>query len=302
VTAIHVRNKDTGSSGVIPAEAGVRVTATVQPQSGDQVKKVLLVKDRFGISNEAYHEISMLNEHLPRSCKITKETKQINDQWEISPIPGDCTGAEQSLKQRLSERIRNLIRVDESSSIKQSHKVRVKLTGDGTYIGTRQHIVTFGFTLLDEGASARSPNGNYTVCIFRAPESYESMSICLQNVIKDIEVISKEGIEVDDETFEVDFYLGADWKFLATVCGIESPNCTHACIWCTCPKKDRYNGEKEWSLTDTSKGARTVESISVGSKLSAKSKKFKCMSPAFSHGTDFKSGDRQSSSISTDNR
>lgn len=58
------------------------------------------------------------------------------------------------------------------------------------------------------------------------------MSICLQNVIKDVELISKEGIEVDDEIFEVDFYLGADWKFLATVCGIESPNCTHACIWC----------------------------------------------------------------------
>ena len=76
----------------------------------------------------------------------------------------------------------------------------------------------------------------------------ESMSICLQNIIKDVEFISKEGIEVD-EIFEVDFYLGADWKFLATVCGIESPNCTHACIWCTCPKKERYNGEKEWSLS-----------------------------------------------------
>ena len=36
VTAIHVRNKDTGSSGVIPAQAEVR------PQSDDQVKKVCL--------------------------------------------------------------------------------------------------------------------------------------------------------------------------------------------------------------------------------------------------------------------
>ena len=107
--------------------------------------------------------------------------------------------------------------------------------------------------------------------------SYESMSICLQNVMKDVEQISKEGIEVDDKIFEVDLYLGADWKFLTTVCGIESLNCSHACIWCTCPKKDMYNGEKEWSLTDTSKGAHTIESICEGSKLSAKSKKkFTC--------------------------
>ena len=103
------------------------------------------------------------------------------------------------------------------------------------------------------------------------------MSVCLQDVIKDIEIISKDGIEVNGERFEVDFHLGADWKFLATVCGIESLNCTHACIWCTCPKNQRHDGEKEWSLTDVSKGARTVELISEGSKLSAKSKKFNCV-------------------------
>ena len=104
------------------------------------------------------------------------------------------------------------------------------------------------------------------------------MSVCLKDVINDVQTISNDGIKVGDETLEVDFYLGADWKkFLATVCGIESPNCTHACIWCTCPESQRYNGEKEWSITDVSKGARTIESISEGSKLSAKSKrKYNC--------------------------
>ena len=89
VTAIHFRNKDTGNSGIIPADARVRFAADseVQPQlPDDHVKKVLEV-------------------------------------------------VEQSLKQRLSERIRNLMKCsDESSSVMPSHKVRVKLTGDGTYI------------------------------------------------------------------------------------------------------------------------------------------------------------------------
>ena len=123
VTAIHIRNKDTGSLEIIPADTGVPVTPEVQLQSDDHVKKVLLVKDRFGISNEAYHEFSMIDKHLPRSCMISKETKQINDQWEINPVPGNCTGAQQSLK-RLSERILNLMKfVDENSPIKRSHKV-----------------------------------------------------------------------------------------------------------------------------------------------------------------------------------
>ena len=115
------------------------------------------------------------------------------------------------------------------------------------------------------------------MCIFRAPESYECLSVCLANVIEEVEFISNNGIEVDREKFEVEFYLGADWKFLATVCGIESPNCTHACIWCTCPKGERYSADKEWSLTDVSKGAHTIDSISSASTLSAKwKKKFNC--------------------------
>ena len=35
VTAIHVRNKDTGSLGIISADARVQVTAEIQPQSDD---------------------------------------------------------------------------------------------------------------------------------------------------------------------------------------------------------------------------------------------------------------------------
>lgn len=93
-TAIHVRNRDTGSLGLISADARVQVTTEIQPRSDDHIKKVLLVKDQFGISNEAYHEMSMLDEHLPRSCKIEKEIKQINDQWEMYLIPGDFTGAQ----------------------------------------------------------------------------------------------------------------------------------------------------------------------------------------------------------------
>ena len=97
----------------------------------------------------------------------------------IFPVQGDYTGAQQSLTQCLSRRIHNLMkRSGENASIKLSHKVRVKLTGNGTYIGSRQHIVTFGFTHLDEGATAQSPNGNYTVCIFRGPETYMSQFVC----------------------------------------------------------------------------------------------------------------------------
>ena len=38
-------------------------------------------------------------------------------------------------------------------------EVRVKLSGDGTCVGKRLHVVNFTFTLLDEGSKAHSADG-----------------------------------------------------------------------------------------------------------------------------------------------
>ena len=68
------------------------------------------------------------------------------------------------------------------------------------------------------------------------------------------------------------FFLGSDWKFLALVCGLESTTCQYACIWCKCPKQQRFDMTMCWSITNVTKGARTVHEIQEMSKLSKKSK------------------------------
>lgn len=68
------------------------------------------------------------------------------------------------------------------------------------------------------------------------------------------------------------FYLGGDMKFLAIVCGLECTTSEHSCIWCKCPKGQRWNMDKVWSLTDPVKGARTVQEITEMSKLAKTSK------------------------------
>ena len=60
VTAVHVRNKDTGNTEIVSTNAtGIQVAEA--PQSDNDVRKVLLVKEQYGISNQAYHELSMLD-------------------------------------------------------------------------------------------------------------------------------------------------------------------------------------------------------------------------------------------------
>ena len=95
-------------------------------------------------------------------------------------------------------------------------RVHVKLSGDGTYIGKRLHVVNFTFTILDEGRKAFSVEGNYCLAINQADESYEGMKTALADICKAAESLSS--IEVDKK-FDIVFFLGGDWKFLALVTG-----------------------------------------------------------------------------------
>lgn len=57
-----------------------------------------------------------------------------------------------------------------------SKKVRVKLSGDGTNIGKRLHVINFTFTLLDEGSVAYGYEGNHTLAVLKEPENYKSLA------------------------------------------------------------------------------------------------------------------------------
>jgi hypothetical protein len=92
----------------------------------------------------------------------------------------------------------------------------------------------------------------------------------LSDLINEME--ESKTIKVDDNIYEIEYFLGGDWKFLASVCGIGAANADYACIWCKCPKLQRYNTNKVWSILDPKFGARTLEEIRDNSK----SKKCNC--------------------------
>ena len=66
-------------------------------------------------------------------------------------------------------------------------------------------------------------------------------------------------LSVGKHTFEVRFYLGGDWKFLAMITGIDSATSRYACIWCKCPSLERYDWSQSWSISDGDAGARSIK-------------------------------------------
>ena len=148
-------------------------------------------------------------------------------------------------------------------------KVRVKLAGDGTNIGKWLHVVNFGFTILDKGEAAYSAAGNHCLAIFKEPETYETLKAALRNIASDVESLLT--IDVNGMTFELEYYLGRDWKFLALVMGIDSVSSKYACIWCKC-----HISQQKWSMLDPKFGARSIEeNIAIAS---SRSKKFNASS------------------------
>lgn len=62
-------------------------------------------------------------------------------------------------------------RTPNDAQFKNDKRVRVKLSGDSTYIGQHLHVVNFTFIILDEGRKAFSVEGkNYGLAIIQAEE------------------------------------------------------------------------------------------------------------------------------------
>jgi len=89
--------------------------------------------------------------------------------------------------------------------------------------------------IVDE-ESPTSPNGNHTIALLNITEDYDNLIEALEDIANDVKAL--QSITVDGITFTVEFFLGADWKFLALIVGIEAATVKYFCIWCKCAAED----------------------------------------------------------------
>ena len=160
----------------------------------------LYVKDHFGLSDTAYHELAMICEQLPRLSKLKKLAKNLNSQWEIKPCP-ENSGIQQSLKSRLITRVQCLLKDEKISA---GEKLQVKLSGDGTKICRKHNLINFTFTLLNEGSVAMSPSGNHTIAIINGSEKYEHLQIALADIIAEVREL--KNLTVQQHNFEIEYF------------------------------------------------------------------------------------------------
>jgi len=270
---LEMKEKNSGERMIIDVRKGT-FTPKLEHSKPCNAHSSLYVKDKYAVSNEAYHHLSMLS-NLPSSHVVKKLSTSLNLEFSIQRCPNGVTGVQQSIKMRLLQRLTKFVCNAKQEGMCVPTTLKIKLTGDGTRIARGYNIVNVAFTILNEGKKAYSVLGNYTIAILKTSEHYEELRLGLADICaeaKDIEVLA-----IDGNVYNILFFLGGDMKFLATVCGIEQANAKYSCIWCKCPTERRSDITLEWSVTDTAKGARTIEEIEESSKLGKRNKnRFSC--------------------------
>ena len=96
----------------------------------------LHLKDKFNISNEAWHEIAMTANGVPDTYSIKKRINELNSKWNLKPSPGDAEGVQLGFAETLQEHI---VRLQQTGEIKNGETIKIKLSGDGTNIGKKAY-------------------------------------------------------------------------------------------------------------------------------------------------------------------
>jgi len=77
---------------------------------------------------------------------------------------------------------------------------------------------------------------------------YHALCDAIQDIITEAEDL--KSVTINNNTYNIKYFLGGDMKFLALACGIDIATCTHSCIWCKCPKEERHDMQLKWPITD----------------------------------------------------
>ena len=95
--SVEVENVDTGSHELLNVACGT-YSGMNEPTTSEKENmcSVLYVKDKFSVSNEAFHELSMLS-NLPSSSEVKNLTRTLNSQFDIRSTPNGIVGVQQSL-------------------------------------------------------------------------------------------------------------------------------------------------------------------------------------------------------------
>ncbi len=113
IIKIVARTKTTNEEISLPMSSPpFDIPTSSQPShDSEQLHQMLYLLDRFAVSDEFYHQLSMVNRSLPKSYKIKEARQRINSNIELKRLPKPYSGCYRSFKRCLEEAIITEVRI-----------------------------------------------------------------------------------------------------------------------------------------------------------------------------------------------
>jgi hypothetical protein len=84
-------------------------------------------------------------------------------------------------------------------------------------------------------------------------EDYENVERALSQILLKLMEVKK--LEINDASFDVEWFLAADYKMLAILYGLNAANSHQACVWCTCDLYKLPNKDSRFPINRTLKNS-----------------------------------------------
>lgn len=76
--------------------------------------------------------------------------------------------------------------------------------------------------------------GSYALSVIKTTETYDHLRDSIADL--QMEMSNLQEISANNCTYNMEYFLGGDWIFLARVCGLFRANQEYACVWRRCPR------------------------------------------------------------------
>jgi hypothetical protein len=168
----------------------------------------------------------------------------------------------------VEQKIKYFFKIYKNKLILKNNTINIRLAGDGTNIGNNLMILNFNFGFLDKIAedipmtkkekkqsqmtNPNNVNGNFIIGLFHMQkESYDEVKESLAQVVSQLSKLTE--ITIDDKSYNINYYLGGDLKFLACVLGLKCALSNNPCPLCHIHKKDFKQFQNPDILADKSR-------------------------------------------------
>ncbi len=212
---------------------GAKKYGELSEEDKNKIESIVYLQYRFCTGDNFYHEMTFVENSLPKSYIIKPCRKDLNKLSHIERTPGVKEGVQVSLREELSNLLENFDR---------DEQVNIRISGDGASVSRLSNFTTISFSVISKNVGNTDPNTVYPLAVVKTTESYESIAESFADIIQEVNTLVDEGkIDIGGTPVNMEVFLSGDYKFLLVVMGLACAVSAFDCLWCLKhPQREHY--------------------------------------------------------------